>query len=221
MRKDLIPRPDSKFTIWLSIFYQNLSQIGPRIQFPSEVLNELAVNVGDFDHKFALSQDPATRTKVTIQDKRDSRKVVEKFVRQIIGEYLTKNHLVTNADREFLGIPIHKTTRTPVPVATEYPGIEIDTSIIRQIIIYFFPLGHKRSEAKPDGQKSVEIHWAISDIPVIDTGELTNSAIDTRSPFTIIFQGHERGKTVYFTLRWLNNRGEPGPWSEIVDAIIP
>jgi hypothetical protein len=31
----------------------------------------------------------------------------------------------------------------------------------------------------------------------------------------------QRGKTVYFALRWENTRGEKGPWSEIMSAIIP
>jgi hypothetical protein len=31
----------------------------------------------------------------------------------------------------------------------------------------------------------------------------------------------DRGKTVYFCLCWENNRGEKGPWSEIVFAVIP
>jgi hypothetical protein len=30
-----------------------------------------------------------------------------------------------------------------------------------------------------------------------------------------------RGKTVWFRLRWENNRGQKGPWSELYSAIIP
>jgi hypothetical protein len=29
------------------------------------------------------------------------------------------------------------------------------------------------------------------------------------------------GKTVYFTLRWINTRGKPGLWSWIFSAVVP
>ena len=48
-----------------------------------------------------------------------------------------------------------------------------------------------------------------------------HSEFDTASPFTLNFQGHERGKTVYFCLRWENTVGEKGPWGEIYSAIVP
>jgi hypothetical protein len=51
--------------------------------------------------------------------------------------------------------------------------------------------------------------------------DLIHSAFDTRSPFTLSFDENQRGKTVYFCLRWENTRGEKGPWSEIVSGIIP
>jgi hypothetical protein len=45
-----------------------------------------------------------------------------------------------------------------------------------------------------------EIRRAISDTPIVDVTELIHSSFDTRTPFTLEFQGHERGKTVYFCL---------------------
>ncbi|MDR1552126.1 MAG: hypothetical protein LBS69_01520, partial [Prevotellaceae bacterium] len=77
------------------------------------------------------------------------------------------------------------------------------------------------SKAKPAGQHGAEIRWTISDTPVVDVEELIHSAFDTHTPFTLEFQGHERGRMAYFCLCWENTRGEKGPWSEIVSAIIP
>jgi hypothetical protein len=57
--------------------------------------------------------------------------------------------------------------------------------------------------------------------PVNGPEALIHSEFDTASPFTLNFQGHERGKTVYFCLRWENTVGEKGPWGEIYSAIVP
>jgi hypothetical protein len=61
-------------------------------------------------------------------------------VRQAVKEYLTYNHEVTDTDRDGLGIPIHKTTHTPAPVATEASEADIDTSVIGRLIIAFSSL---------------------------------------------------------------------------------
>jgi hypothetical protein len=39
---------------------------------------------------------------------------------------------------------------------------------------------------------------------------MTHSAVNTHSPCTFIFEHDQRGKTVYFALRWENTRGEKG-----------
>ncbi|MDR1865854.1 MAG: hypothetical protein LBR08_09835 [Bacteroidales bacterium] len=43
----------------------------------------------------------------------------------------------------------------------------------------------------------------------------------TRSPCTFRFDLSDAGKRCYFCLRWENTRGEKGPWSEIISAVVP
>jgi hypothetical protein len=61
----------------------------------------------------------------------------------------------------------------------------------------------------------------MRDTPPDSLKDLVNSSFDTHTSFTFEFRGDERGKTVYFCLRWENTRGQKGPWSKIVNAIIP
>jgi hypothetical protein len=156
-----------------------------------------------------------------VQAKNDSRKTLEKSLRQAVKEYLANNHLVTDEDRDNLGLPIHKTTRTPAPVATTYPDFDVDSSVIRRLTVHFYDQGSKKSKAKPAGQHGAEIKWAILDAPPASLNDLIHSAFDTHTPFTLEFDENQRGQTVYFCLCWENTRGEKGPWSEIVSAIIP
>jgi hypothetical protein len=120
-----------------------------------------------------------------------------------------------------MGLPIHKTTRTPAPVATTYPDYDVDSGTIRRLIIHFYDQGQKTTKAKPEGQHCVEIKWAMLDTPPATISELVNSSVDTHTPFTLDFEENQRGKTVYFCLCWENTRGEKGPWSKIVGAIVP
>ncbi|MDR2292639.1 MAG: hypothetical protein LBE11_04100 [Prevotellaceae bacterium] len=129
--------------------------------------------------------------------------------------------MVTDEDRDGLGIPIYKTTRTPAPVATTYPDFDVDSSVIRRLTIHFYDSGSRKSKAKPAGQHGAEIRWAILDAPPVSIGDLIRSSFDTHTPFTFEFDENQRGLTVYFCLCWENTRGEKGPWSEIISAVVP
>jgi hypothetical protein len=43
----------------------------------------------------------------------------------------------------------------------------------------------------------------------------------SRTPHTLQFTEEDRGKTVYIALRWQNERGNTGPWSDIKSTVIP
>ncbi|MDR1103255.1 MAG: hypothetical protein LBL42_05810, partial [Tannerella sp.] len=163
--------------------------------------------------------DPALRTPLITFTKIEKRKAYEKLLRILI-RMLESNPLVSDDDRRSMSIAIRDTTRTPVKPPKTYPEFIIDTSIIRCLLILFWDLGSK-SKAKPHGVHGAEICWVILDHPPLSVDELIHSGFDTRSPFKLKFDESERGKTVYFCLRGENSRGEKGPWSEIVMAIIP
>lgn len=219
--KDFIPEKDRNFLAWIINFLLQLNGLVSRIGFPTSEFQLLGTLRDDFSTKLALAESPATRTPVAVKNKNDARKKLEKTVRQDIKEYINYNHSITDGEREALGLPVYKTTRTPSQVATEPPDYEIETSVIRRLIIHFFRLGHRHSNAKPLGQQGAEIRWTILDHPPTSIDELIHSSFDTHTPFILDFDENQRGKTVYFCLRWENTRGEKGPWSEIISAIIP
>ncbi|MDR2447188.1 MAG: hypothetical protein LBD58_07860 [Treponema sp.] len=111
-----------------------------------------------------------------------------------------------------MGLPIHKTTRSPVPVSATAPQIFPNTSVRRWISIDYRDEGSGRRD-KPHGAHGIEVRWAVFDRPPADIGELVKSAFDTKAPLTLEFKEHERGKRVYMCGRWeIQRKGEKGPW---------
>jgi hypothetical protein len=141
--------------------------------------------------------------------------------RKLYTGYLKNNPLVTDTDLVEMGLPKRssgrKTQSTPPATVVE---CTVDTSIPGVIIIHFRDK-NEIGTAKPKGIHGVEFRWIILDTPPADWSQLLNSVFDTRSPIRLSFSGEQRGKTIYFALRWENNVGEKGPWSEIFNAIIP
>jgi hypothetical protein len=220
MKRDYMPSKEAEFYAWVTVFFTYLLANLSRFGISSSVLSPLTSLRDDFFTKYVIATAPATRTKATVLAKNNAMSALKKALRVFIQEYVSFNHLVTDVDRDNLGLPIRKTSRTPVPVPVTYPWFMVDSSIIRVLIIYFRDL-LSENRAKPFGVHGAEIRWGISDTPIINPEDLPHSSFDTRSPFRLEFSGEERGKTVWFCLRWENTRGEKGPWSEIVSAIVP
>jgi hypothetical protein len=127
---------------------------------------------------------------------------------------------VTDEDRRNMWLPIHKTARTTTAMISSVPEAIVKMPSPAVLEIEFRGAGAK-NKAKPEGMHGCEIRGVISESPVTEWGQLADSYFDTHSPLKINFTGEDRGKRFYFALRWENNRGEKGEWSEIYFAIIP
>ena len=75
-------------------------------------------------------------------------------------------------------------------------------------------------KGKPAGVMGAEIWVKIGPTPPVDPSELTFLSVDTRTPYTTDFDGADGGKQAHYMLRWVNTRGETGPWSETATATI-
>jgi hypothetical protein len=218
---DYIPNKDREFLVWIVNLLQYLMARVTKFKYPQDDYDLIEQEKNVYNQKLDVAESPATRTPVNVKSKNIARRVLEKHIRKSVRSYLIDNPLLTEDDLTMLGLPVHKTTRTPAPVAETYPDFDIDSSMVNCLIIHFFERDGEHKRAKPAGQHGAEIRWMISDVPVMNANKLIHSSFDTRTPFTLEFEGEDRGKTVYLALRWENTRGQKGHWSPIQSVIIP
>jgi hypothetical protein len=119
-----------------------------------------------------------------------------------------------------LGLPLPDTIRTPHVNVTEEVDFVLEIQGIRQVHVRFWVKG-KSSMAKPSGYDGAVVDWGIRDTTPAEPEDLTSHTMASRTPHTIQFTEEERGKTVYIALRWQNERGITGPWSDIKSTIVP
>jgi hypothetical protein len=184
-----------------------------------EALTPIQTLLTAYETAFEAAQNP-NRGKVDVLQKDETRDALKAAIRPFVKAYLAFNPAVSDVDKESMGLPLHDSTRTPTPPPSTIPEAEIDSSIIRQLTIHFKDNGSEK-RGKPAGVHGVEIVWDITETAPATMDEFKNSAFDTASPYTFTFDESQRGKKVFFCLRWENARGEKGPWSEIYNAIIP
>jgi hypothetical protein len=221
--RDFMPESESKFMEWLrnTFPYATLPENLTRWRLlPEVVTDELLSARKEVEFNYLRATNPETRTPAAIQAKNESIKRFKVLFRKYIKAYISYNPHVTDEDRRIMQLTIHDTKPTPAPISEKAPFVKLELPSPGTIVIAF---GDQEGvhRGKPQGQHGVELIYAISDEKPNDWEELTHSTFSTRSPFRLSFKGIDRGKVLYFALRWENNRGEKGPWSEILSVIIP
>ncbi|MDR0348889.1 MAG: hypothetical protein LBH90_05270 [Tannerella sp.] len=218
---DFMPYKDSDLLRWATNFLAVLFKIMAQVEFSETVYQELLGLLNTYREKLSLADAPETRTKATVQAKNDARKILKRRLRASIAEYLTHNHLLTDADRDNLGLPVYDTKPTPAPLPTDMPAGEVDTSTHQQHRIRV-KSGTLTGKTKPQKVHGYEVWRKIGGNPPADDSEYTYVCLSTRSLTVIDYPLTDVGKMVYYRFRWVNTRNQPGPWSEgYLSAVIP
>jgi hypothetical protein len=181
-------------------------------------VDEVLVKVDAFLIARAAYKDTdSTRNRMTKDDARDAAK---RAMRDFANTSIRYNRLMEPADKLVYGIHDAEYTSTPVRAPRSYPEAEADTSIIRQITIRFWDSVTKK-RGKPHGVHGAEIRWAFLDHNPVSENELVNSDFETASPLTLKFDESDRGRRLYFCLRWESTTNLKGPFGEFYSVVIP
>jgi len=217
---DFIPSNDGKFEEWAKILLNYLESRLVEFGIQQDKFDDLKQLYDVFSQKYKVASNPETRTSGSIISKTESRKLFEKNARVFVKAYLAYNPSVLDEDRENMGLTVRKTTRTKLTDPVTVPSGSVETPYAATVRINFRDKNgiHK---SKPPGIHGCDVCWAILESPPEDWSQLTHSSFHTTTPVDLTFTGYERGQTLYFALRWENNRGQKGHWSEIQSAVIP
>jgi hypothetical protein len=226
-------------TDWLAIGHKGkrdqaqktLSYIGKpdnriRLEFGPTTLNgkfydkEAIPKFDKFDAAVGIWENEDMRNKHVVKAVEDTEKDFIPAYREIY-RILRGSLAVTNDDLLSMGLPPHPEGGGghPSPVADIPPWVEILLKKLRFLVIKYG--ASATSSAKLEGQHGIEAVYRVGGERPTHISELTHSVFDTDSPLEIEFDEADRGKIVWFAVRWENTRGEKGPWSEIFFAIIP
>ncbi|MEX2244544.1 MAG: hypothetical protein WD716_11940 [Fimbriimonadaceae bacterium] len=97
----------------------------------------------------------------------------------------------------------------------------LDTSERFRHTVNFADEGTPTTKGKPFGVAGAELRYAIGATAPVDPDDYTFVAIDTKTPQIWTFEPSEAGQMAHWVARWINTRGEAGPWSDVVSATIP
>ena len=216
---DFIPRPDAEFNVWQGNLILLIDDNAGDWGITAADITALKARQTVWDSSFVRASNKQNRSTADVRAKDDARAPYEKMLRSFIAQWLANNSKVTDSDRDRLDITVKSGTRTPVPVPATSPIGKIDFSTRQQHILHVVD-SITNGKAKPEGVQGCEIWMKTGGEAPKEDSDFVYQGIDTKSPFTVSFLVTDIGKIVYYRLRWINKRGQTGPWSSTVSAIV-
>ena len=116
---------------------------------------------------------------------------------------------------------MHKTSKTPIPVPKSFPVATVIATDRLEHNVSFSDSSTPTRRGKPFGVQGCEVYVAVADNPPTDPKAYRFVALATRSPQKVTFGSEDGGKTANYLLRWVNTKGEKGPWSSVLSSTIP
>jgi hypothetical protein len=215
---DYIPPKDADLVAWSANFTSQVETNARTWEIPPDEVVGLRVANDAFAELQKKADSPA-KNSIIVAEKKTARKELIAKIRALVG-FRLKNPIITNAERIALGLRVHDTTPSPIPVPKNRPELSISVIDFRRLKVTFHDKDSS-SNAIPYGFNGAVIIYAVLDAPPADHNALTRSVLATRTTYTLEFTEEERGKTVYIAICWQNEKGEKGPFSEIESAIVP
>jgi hypothetical protein len=181
-------------------------------------VNELQRAFDRFQSLLEQADSPA-RNKIIVAEKNAVRKALVEKIRRLVS-FRLKNPVITVAQRVAMGLNVRASTYSRVPVPGSRPEPDLEVLDFRRVKLRFRDKDCS-TNAHPYGVTGAVVAYDVCATPPTSPTALHRTVLATRTPFVLEFTEEERGQTFYVALCWQNERGEKGPWSEIVSAIVP
>jgi hypothetical protein len=236
-RHDPIPTKDAEFDEFFEHYYHyvELKTGGNKPEWthiPSDRMTDLGDARTDWHEAYLKLKEPHLPSDVLAKDL--ARKRDEKVLRNFNKEFILYSSVVTPQEKEDLGNKPHDDHPTPVPRPRDQAEADIvlpGPHLVELRIKKLTTLGVEPDQA----DYGVRIFWGVLgdsggadkfriSTPPKSGDDLPHSTFTRRKKYRFDFPEEDRGKTVYFCLRYENSKGGKegeGPFGPIFSAIIP
>ncbi len=224
-----IPRPDGDFSAWVNHYGAAVKDWWGTQGLDNTDLKplELALTQWQKDYPAHVAAQAAADSARAAKDA--ARAALEREVRPITN-FVQSYPTTTDADRATIGITVRPpaTRKTPAPTPTTRPLVRVDiparlTHTLRLVDSRDVGSPTGGRSGKPKGVAGAEVWVTLVEpgaTPPTDPHALSFLTMTSRSTLRTDFPTTAGGKTAVYMLRWVNTRGEKGPWSDITTATV-
>ena len=217
---DYIPKSDAEYNVWQFNLIDYLEENATLWGIPAEVITSLKASQTLWTAAFDKASNKQNRTAADVVTKNEASNNYTKAIRDTVQQWLVRNPKVTDGDRVRMGITKRTNSHTPVPAPDTFPLGTVDFSVRLQHTISFYDQASAHSNAKPEGVSGCEIYLKIDGEAPKSVNEMNFQGTCSASPFVVKLDASKTGNIAWYWLRWVNRKGETGPWGTVVSAMI-
>lgn len=216
---DYVPAADAEFNSWQANFVEYANDNLAALGLDAADMAPIDAAQVEWDSDFPAHVTAVAAAESARAEKDAARAAFVTLVRALVRR-LQASSTITDAQRAALGITVPGSNPTPLGPPETRPLVSIDCSQRLRHLVGFVDETTPTRRAKPVGVLGAEIWVKVGDAAPTDPSELRFMGLSTRSPFTADYSGSDGGQIAYYWVRWVNSRGEKGPWSETASATI-
>jgi len=219
---DFLPDADLALRAWVGNFAEFISaNAGALALSPVDVTAVSDALVG-FEVDLAAQDSAEAAARAATRKKNDRRESVESIVRSLVRR-VQASESIDDAQRQAMGVVVRDLVKTRAPAPMTRPVVSISVSQALRHVLRFSDEAMPTRRARPRGAIGAEIWMKVAPAgagEAAGTEGLTFVQLATASPCEVQLNATDIGKTARYCLRWVNTRGERGPWSAPAMATI-
>jgi hypothetical protein len=219
MSTRFLPTQESVLNSWLANFGTKISASPGTYGLKPADAASIAAAVAAWKTAYETASSPATRTRGAVAAKRGEKKSVVALVRGFAG-MIRSDDAVSSELKIGLGLKLRARRGSPTPTPTSAPALALHRMATGVHELRALRSGESLSSAKPHGVASLMVYRAVGEHVVTRAEEAQFLTLVTRTRFMSTFDHAQRGQTATYFARWINTKGEPGPWSVAMSAAI-
>jgi hypothetical protein len=173
-----------------------------------------------FHAAYQIALAPETRTAPAVAEQSYRKALALILLRQQYN-IIKANPSVTIENKTAIGVRVNDPVPSPIPAPVTAPVIVARNSGPLQMLVELSDFATPTTRRKPDGAVGAIVVKKVGVTPETNPDLCQWEGMYSRSPFYISgFAPGDVGKYVTFFSRWVNAKGEEGPWSAAFSQII-
>ena len=218
MAGDYIPAGDAELIEFADNFISKIDGLEAAFGLVAADTDALTLLRNNFNTSYADNNTAQNAARTSREQKDLSKKPLIAKIRSLAQRVQTTPS-VTDAQRSSLGITVRQTTSVPIGTPTSRPVVEVDTSEPLRHTVKFYD-NELDGKGKPEGVKGAEIWVKIGGEANMNEDDYRYLGTDTASPYLAVHKPENTGKQAHYLLRWVNQKGDYGAWSNAASATI-
>ena len=209
-RGSYIPTREAQLRDFAQNLTDRLTAMGADYGVTAEQILPFVEAYNTFVARYAITSNPATKTKPAVAAKNDAKAEMVRQIRLLVS-VLQGWPAMTNAKRDELRIPVRDDQPTPIDPPTEMPVLRI-AGVYGSVMDLEVRRADGETKRKPAGVRGVWLYSFVGDNPPAQLTAWQFRGGSTKHNPQIVFEPEVvPGTKVWVTALWVNPTDRPGP----------